>query len=174
MPIVALLTTIHAILNPHFRVFLITSQLPTFHSATSLCVCVQREIYGAQSVSNALLALANMTTHDQVTGSPDSTTPPLATEKETIGSHVETVHTNEKVPGHPGYYEKDGLRTYGDDEDHDHEPKVSLQRLRTEAGTWLTGSFQLADVFPEIDELGSHGLFMDRKPNPSLHIRFVF
>jgi hypothetical protein len=40
---------------------------------------------------------------------------------------VETVHiikTNEQVPGHPGYYEKDGLRTYGDDEDHDHEPPV--------------------------------------------------
>ncbi len=39
-------------------------------------------------------------------------------------AHVEQVHTNEKVPGHPGYYEKDGLRTYGDDEDHDHEPPV--------------------------------------------------
>ena len=43
-----------------------------------------------------------------------------------ISTHVEQVHTNERVPGHPGYYEKDGLRTYGDDEDHDHEPPVSL------------------------------------------------
>ena len=41
-------------------------------------------------------------------------------------THVEQLHTNEKVPGHPGYYEKDGLRTYGDDEDHDHEPPVRL------------------------------------------------
>ena len=40
-------------------------------------------------------------------------------------NHVEQVHTNEKVPGHPGYYEKDGLRTYGDDENHDVEPPVS-------------------------------------------------
>ena len=52
---------------------------------------------------------------------------------------VEVVHTNEKVPGHPGYYEKDGLRTYGDDEDHDHEPPVSFhfsyQTLRYL--TWL-------------------------------------
>lgn len=41
-----------------------------------------------------------------------------------VGSQVESVHTNERVPGHPAYYEKDGLRTYGDDEDHDHEPRV--------------------------------------------------
>jgi hypothetical protein len=40
-------------------------------------------------------------------------------------SHVEQIHTNERVPGHPGYYEKNGVRTYGDEEDHDHEPPVS-------------------------------------------------
>ena len=45
-------------------------------------------------------------------------------EEKTVGSQVEVVHTNERVPGHPAYYEKDGLRTYGDDEDHDHEPRV--------------------------------------------------
>jgi hypothetical protein len=39
-------------------------------------------------------------------------------------SHVEQIHTNERVPGHPGYYEKNGMRTYGDEEDHDHEPPV--------------------------------------------------
>ena len=53
--------------------------------------------------------------------SEDSTSP---VEEKTVGSQVETVHTNERVPGHPAYYEKDGLRTYGDDEDHDHEPRV--------------------------------------------------
>ena len=37
---------------------------------------------------------------------------------------METVHTNERVPGHQDYYEKGGLRTYGDDEDHEHEPPV--------------------------------------------------
>ena len=51
-------------------------------------------------------------------------------EKVTVGEHLETVHTNEKVPGHPSYYEKDGLRTYGDDEDHDHEPKVRTSTRR--------------------------------------------
>ena len=55
--------------------------------------------------------------------SPGSTSSPL--EKE-MGATVGTVRTNERVPGHPNYYEKDGLRTYGDNEDHDHEPPVRL------------------------------------------------
>ena len=37
---------------------------------------------------------------------------------------METVHTNERVPGHHDYYEKGGLRTYGDNEDHEREPPV--------------------------------------------------
>lgn len=44
-------------------------------------------------------------------------------------AHVEAIHTNERVPGHDNYYEKDGLRTYGDDADHDHEPKMSFRRI---------------------------------------------
>ena len=36
----------------------------------------------------------------------------------------ETVRTKDHVPGHHDYFEKDGLRTSGDDEDHDHEPPV--------------------------------------------------
>lgn len=43
--------------------------------------------------------------------------------------HVEQIHTNERVPGHPNYYEKDGLRTYGDGEDHDHEPPMTFKRI---------------------------------------------
>jgi hypothetical protein len=39
-------------------------------------------------------------------------------------SALEEVKTFERVPGHTNYYEKDGLRTYGDDMDHDHEPPV--------------------------------------------------
>ena len=45
-------------------------------------------------------------------------------EEKAVGSQMETIHTNERIPGHPAYYEKDGLRTYGDNEDHDHEPRV--------------------------------------------------
>ena len=36
---------------------------------------------------------------------------------------LEAIRTVSRVPN-PHYYEKDGLRTYGDDEDHDHEPPV--------------------------------------------------
>lgn len=58
-----------------------------------------------------------------------STDPHPMEEKTTIGAQVEPIHTNERVPGHPGYYEKGGLRTYGDDEDHDHEPPVRFSQL---------------------------------------------
>lgn len=43
--------------------------------------------------------------------------------------HVEQIRTNERVPGHTNYYEKNGLRTYGDDEDHDHEPPMTFKRI---------------------------------------------
>ena len=54
--------------------------------------------------------------------SSSSSEPPIV---EKSGENVETVHTNERIVGQDAYYEKDGLRTYGDDEDHDHEPPVS-------------------------------------------------
>ncbi|KAH7406344.1 fungal trichothecene efflux pump [Phaeosphaeria sp. MPI-PUGE-AT-0046c] len=44
-------------------------------------------------------------------------------------NHVEQIHTNERVSGHANYYEKDGLRTYGDGEDHDHEPPMTFKRI---------------------------------------------
>ena len=47
-----------------------------------------------------------------------------AGEKTEIGAQVESVHTNERILGHSNYYEKGGLRTYGDGVDHDHEPPV--------------------------------------------------
>lgn len=31
-------------------------------------------------------------------------------------THVERIATHDQVPGHTNYYEKDGLRTYGDGE----------------------------------------------------------
>ena len=47
-----------------------------------------------------------------------------ATPEKATEAGVENVHTNERIPGQPNYYEKGGLRTYGDNEDHEHEPKV--------------------------------------------------
>ncbi|MCJ1284543.1 hypothetical protein MMC26_003876 [Xylographa opegraphella] len=61
--------------------------------------------------------------------SEDSTASASSPRDEKIGAHIQEIHTNERVPGHPNCYEKDGLRTYGDDEDHDHEPPMSIHRF---------------------------------------------
>ena len=61
-----------------------------------------------------------------------SATPSDINKEGPAGTKVEIVHTNERVPHHPGYYEKGGLRTYGDDQDHDHEPKVWRDRTSFE------------------------------------------
>lgn len=60
-----------------------------------------------------------------MSSSSEANSPVTEKDEKKFEAQVEQVHTNEKVPGHPEYYEKDGLRTYGDDEDHDHEPPVS-------------------------------------------------
>lgn len=56
---------------------------------------------------------------------------PTSLEKETgvVEPHaqdLEIIRTISRVPGNTHYYEKGGLRTYGDDEDHDHEPPVRV------------------------------------------------
>ncbi|EDO02618.1 hypothetical protein SS1G_05095 [Sclerotinia sclerotiorum 1980 UF-70] len=50
-------------------------------------------------------------------------TPPSSSIDAMEPEKVERVATQDKVPGHSNYYEKNGLRAYGDDEDHYHEPK---------------------------------------------------
>ena len=57
----------------------------------------------------------------------------MATHNET-SAQVQTVHTNERVPGHSNYYEKNGLRTYGDDAEHEHEPPVYDQSISDPQG----------------------------------------
>lgn len=47
-----------------------------------------------------------------------------ATEKTPESDHVERVETNDRVPIHDNKYGDDKFRTYGDGEDHDHEPPV--------------------------------------------------
>ncbi|KAF7197066.1 Trichothecene efflux pump TRI12 [Pseudocercospora fuligena] len=44
-------------------------------------------------------------------------------------AHIEQIHTNERIPGHDNYYEKNGLRTYGDEADHDHESPMTFKRM---------------------------------------------
>ncbi len=48
-----------------------------------------------------------------------------ADEKDIPSAHAQHIAIHDGVPEHPSYYEKNGLRTYGDGEDHDHEPPVS-------------------------------------------------
>ncbi|SRR6266480_1943909 len=60
------------------------------------------------------------------------------------------ISAREKVPGRTNYYEKDGLRTYGDNEDHDHEPRMTFRRF---------------------DVARCYGVALDWKPNPSLPLR---
>ncbi|KAG4441557.1 hypothetical protein IFR05_002942 [Cadophora sp. M221] len=60
---------------------------------------------------------------------PPSTSAHAGDEKEHEPGHVEQIATHDRVPGHTNYYEKNGLRTYGDGEDHDHEPPMSFRRM---------------------------------------------
>ncbi|PVH88870.1 MFS multidrug transporter-like protein [Cadophora sp. DSE1049] len=56
--------------------------------------------------------------------------PTGSTDKEIDSNHhIEAVRTVSRVPGNDHYYEKDGLRTYGDGEDHDHEPPMTFNRM---------------------------------------------
>lgn len=57
-------------------------------------------------------------------GSLEKETAPVNPNASSNRQDLENIRTVSRVPGNPNYYEKDGLRTYGDDEDHDHEPPV--------------------------------------------------
>jgi hypothetical protein len=68
--------------------------------------------------------------HEEQATSENSSSPPNEKVHETgdgKAEHLEAIRTISRV-SNPNYYEKDGLRTYGDDEDHDHEPPVSSFR----------------------------------------------
>ncbi|TVY93015.1 putative MFS-type transporter [Lachnellula willkommii] len=63
-----------------------------------------------------------------------SITPPLASNGSTGDEQqevkqMEKIAIHDQVPGHDNYYEKNGLRTYGDGENHDHEPPMSSKRF---------------------------------------------
>ena len=62
---------------------------------------------------------------------------PVDSEKKMMDLHqIENAKTNERVPGHPAYYEEGGLRTYGDGEDHDHEPPVLKPFVTNSVHIW--------------------------------------
>lgn len=46
-----------------------------------------------------------------------------------VGEHpIEPIRTISRIPGNPNYYEKNGLRTYGDGMDHETEPPMTWKR----------------------------------------------
>lgn len=51
-----------------------------------------------------------------MSSSDGSSTPPAKEGVTEHVEHVERIKTKERVPGHDNYYEKNGLRTYGDGE----------------------------------------------------------
>lgn len=85
-------------------------------------------------------------------------------------AHVEAIHTNERVPGHDNYYEKNGLRTYGDDEDHDHEPKMSFKRIMSLiAMAFRTSTHELSSCRGIL----LTGSSLDRLSDSSIPLRYV-
>jgi hypothetical protein len=82
--------------------------------------------------------------------------------------HLEAIRTVSRVPN-PHYYEKDGLRTYGDDEDHDHEPPV-----RTYLRNWANyANMREPDDHSPFDVPHRHGLFVDWISNTCIPVRCV-
>lgn len=81
--------------------------------------------------------------------------------------HLEVIRTVSRVPGNTRYYEKDGLRTYGGDEDHDHEPPVGIE---TYIQDFIT-KYVLTDDHKSIDVIGCDGFLMDGFANPSISLR---
>lgn len=81
------------------------------------------------------VTLSNMAERAESPHSSSPTSTQQSTDKAFTTEHVERIRTNERVPGHTNYYEKDGLRTYGDDEG------MNLSRLPDQANS--------ADPFPQ-------------------------
>lgn len=96
--------------------------------------------------------------------SKSSITPPSGSFDAMESEKIEHIATHDKVPGHSNYYEKDGLRTYGDDEDHDHEPEVRHVPQRMYKIDW-----QRVDVDATLHESSRHGIFVDRITNSCVY-----
>lgn len=99
--------------------------------------------------------------------SDENPTPPSASaadEKAQHAEQIESIVAHDSVPGH-SYYEKNGLRTYGDGEDHDHEPPVCSMSAICEP--WLT---RFAAFLPEIDVFDRNGFSLDWIADSCLYI----
>jgi hypothetical protein len=89
-------------------------------------------------------------------------------EKGISSKYNETTTTSESPLDHEDNHEKNGLRIYGDDEDHDIEPKV-YPTFPSHSSS-LTS---LTDVLQAHDVLGRHGLPLDWISNSCLSFWLV-
>lgn len=86
-------------------------------------------------------------------------------------NHIEQIHTNEQVPGHTNYYEKDGLRTAGDGEDHDAEQPMNFKRLMALVAMAFRAYSPSQTTDTQRSSLANIKNSMDRQPNPRLPLR---
>ncbi|TAQ90728.1 hypothetical protein B7494_g947 [Chlorociboria aeruginascens] len=83
-----------------------------------------------------------------------STPPQTASDEEKAHpNYIDHIPTHDKVPEHDNYYEKNGLRTYGDGEDHDVEPKAGSPPIYIQILAGVTGGMTLAGIGAGINEL---------------------
>ncbi len=104
-------------------------------------------------------------------GSKHSSENSVRKEKDNTHRHVEVQATERRGEDRPELYEKNALRSYGDDEDHDHEPPVRCTRRPPMPLLQHSGADFSVDVPPQDHELGSHGFPLDWQSNSRLHLR---
>lgn len=68
------------------------------------------------------------TSHEATRTNESSSSLDREANQEKSGNGVEPIRTISRVPGNPNYYEKDGLRTYGDGQDHDEHLPMTFKR----------------------------------------------
>jgi hypothetical protein len=98
----------------------------------------------------------------------DNPTAPSASavdEKPLYAEQVERIASHDRVPGHENYHEKNGLRTYGDGEDHDHEPPVS-----STTAILSTVTYTFAAVLQKIYVFDGNGFSLDWIADSCLYI----
>lgn len=126
------------------------SFLLTVHSTSLLTpILLQRNSHHLSSMDTQ----DKMENHTQYPDTSDHSSSSLDKQAAPTNSeHLEVIRTVSRVPGNDHYYEKDGLRTYGDNEDHEHEPPMTFNRfmsLLAMAFLW-TGSQIPVYLFGEV------------------------
>lgn len=103
-------------------------------------------------------------------GSKNSSEDSVCRKRHDANTHVEVLASKRKCSDRSAYHEKNGLRTYGDDEVHDVEPAVSPHR-RIGCLSCNIHNLTIADVLSHDYEFGCHGFPLDWRPDSCLYFR---